>query len=470
MQMEELQSYTVLVALPESSGLMDMGRALSETVPSEIILSPVYEEALDIARREPVSLLIADQDVVDWELSAIEYEVRNTTSYAETLYLTSETDPAKLSSLMTRKRTQVLHKPLHVDALVRIAVVQLHRFHEEAAKRRRFSDMARTSLKRIKVSAHPAVKASRPDKRPGVKIMKKKKLMKPVPFKEPPKLLDDRYRIDFKINEGGHGTIYKATDTLLDMPVAVKVLSDRFQTDVDAMSGLRREARVAIQLSHKHIVRLHNLQNSKGVFYLVMEYIQGISLGEFLRHIGPMEWSAVLQAVFICADALSYAHRRGILHRDIKPSNLMLREDGVLKIIDFGMACLAQSDRMNEYIVGTPYYISPEELKGQPLDQRADVFSLGVTVHELLTGHLPIEDGAAPPDLKMYHPVSDPRLPDELRAVLDRAMAVKPDQRWVDLNAFARALHQTMPGGGRMAFMPSQATQRIEIPEGPPAA
>lgn len=252
-------------------------------------------------------------------------------------------------------------------------------------------------------------------------------------------VLDNRYSIEEKIKEGGAGIIYKAQDKLLNMPVAIKVLSDELSGDRESMSQLLYEARYAMQLSHKHIVRLHNINESSGFYYLVMEYIDGMTLREMLQGNAAMDVATVAQIAEVMGDALGYAHRHGIYHRDLKPDNVMVSEDGVLKIIDFGLACLARQVRQHQDICGTPFYMSPEEIEGVALDQRVDIYALGVMLHELLTGRLPLDEEKPPEDFMHFEPACSCALPEGLRAVLQRAMAVDRDLRWTDVVEFTEA-------------------------------
>lgn len=414
------RGFKILVVLDEASGLMELGQALSEALSSEIILSPVADEALDIVRKENITLLVADLDHEELAGGRVHQEMMKNRDNVPALFLSSSDELCKLQALTQNPHMRFIKKPCDPAEAAEQVAVMLKRYADSQRRENDFQEFAAHSILRIKKrrDGPPLSVGDTHAGKPRVTVTRKKPPVIAVRKKDPIKLIDKRYRVDYMINEGGHGTLYRAVDQLLDMPVAIKVLSERFLSDEEALADLRKEARIAIQLSHKHIIRLHNIQQSRDIFYLVMEYINGFTLSEYLTNLGAMEWSAVLRVVFICADALSYAHRRGIYHRDLKPSNLMLTEDGVLKIIDFGMACLAMTDRKNEYIMGTPYYISPEEVRGRPIDQRADVFSLGVTVHELMTGHLPLPPGDIKPDVLTYRPRIDERLPETLRAVL----------------------------------------------------
>jgi CheY-like chemotaxis protein len=252
--------------------------------------------------------------------------------------------------------------------------------------------------------------------------------------------VDERYTNLQPIRKGGSGEVYKAMDVLLNMPVAIKVLSAQTANEAAVVTELFNEARIAMQLTHKHIVRLHNINKTKrGLCYLVMEYIDGCTFRELLEQEGPLPKDMVVNIVTICEDALGYAHRRQIYHRDLKPSNLMLSEDGLLKIIDLGLACLSMKARTEDVACGTPYYISPEEVGGKPVDQRTDIYSLGIMIHEFLTGVLPFVEGMADVDSLSFLPMASSDLPEPVRKVLQQCFAVDPDDRWVTVHDFANA-------------------------------
>ncbi|MDA0578709.1 MAG: protein kinase, partial [Verrucomicrobia bacterium] len=182
-----------------------------------------------------------------------------------------------------------------------------------------------------------------------------------------PLLEHKRYQDLEMISEGSTASVFKARDVLLNTRVAIKLISQKVTRDPRIMATVLAEARLAMQLSHRHIVRLHNIEEVDGSYFLVMEYIGGPTLRTLLKEHGPLPLDTVRQVLDVCDDALSYAHRRTILHCDIKPENLIITDDGVLKVIDFGIACLAvESARQRDALCGTPYYLSPEEIRGTP--------------------------------------------------------------------------------------------------------
>ena len=183
-----------------------------------------------------------------------------------------------------------------------------------------------------------------------------------------------------------------------------------------------------------------------------MEYIDGCTLADLLESRGHLAPDMILQILDILDDALGYAHRRGVYHRDLKPDNIMLGDDGLLKIIDFGLACLAETKRTKLEIRGTPYYMSPEEMECSDIDQRADVYSLSVMIHELIIGHLPRHDGLeAPENILDYRPMPYPELPEDVQNVLLKGWALNADDRWPDVASFFLALRSALKAGYNLA-------------------
>ncbi len=255
-------------------------------------------------------------------------------------------------------------------------------------------------------------------------------------------ILGDRYELGGILGEGGIGTVYKAQDLFLNMPVAVKILNAEVSGNELAIATLKDEARIAMQLSHKHIVRLHNLQKEGRHYYLVMEYVKGQTLWDIVNKHGALALDSVLQIVYVCSDAISYAHRHGVLHKDLKPDNILLDEDGVLKIIDFGIACLANAQSEEAIIMGTPAYMSPEQLRGEKLDARSDIYSLGMIVYELLTGKPPFPGDITLENVWDHLPADVSNLPvsPEIADVIECAVALHSEDRFESMFAFSTAL------------------------------
>jgi eukaryotic-like serine/threonine-protein kinase len=210
---------------------------------------------------------------------------------------------------------------------------------------------------------------------------------------EPGQLLTSRYEIKRVLGAGGMGMVYKATDMELGETVAIKTLRPEIMDmDPAALDRFRSEIRLARKISHRNVVRTHDIGESNGLYFITMEYVEGSSLKELILARGRLPAAAVIAIGKQLCRALEVAHDAGVIHRDIKPQNMVVEADGVLKVMDFGIARLrSRSDGHTQagMVVGTPEYMSPEQLRGDELDERADLYSAGVVLYESLTGKLP---------------------------------------------------------------------------------
>ncbi|MGH9848144.1 MAG: serine/threonine-protein kinase, partial [Blastocatellia bacterium] len=263
------------------------------------------------------------------------------------------------------------------------------------------------------------------------------------------------YRILERIGAGGMGEVYLAEDARLDRKVALKLLPDQFTTDVERLQRFVREAKAASTLNHPNIIVIHEIGHEIGetgeTHYIAMEFIEGRTLRQQMKQSGirPREALAVATQV---ASALAAAHATGIVHRDIKPENIMLRPDGLVKVLDFGLAKLtesrsqpndAQATTVTGYstdkglVMGTPRYMSPEQARGQKVDARTDIFSLGVVLYEMIAGSAPFE-GGTPSDvivaiLTSYPPPLAshwPEAPGELELIVEKALRKDREKRY----------------------------------------
>jgi CHASE2 domain-containing sensor protein len=205
-----------------------------------------------------------------------------------------------------------------------------------------------------------------------------------------------RYKILELIGKGGMGTVHKGLDPVLDRLVALKTIRSDFALSGVEVSELKerllREAKAAGNLSHPNIVIIYDVGEQEGLQYIAMEYLSGYTLESFILKKKELNYKIVAKILMQVCAALNYAHQRGIVHRDIKPSNIMLLENFVVKVMDFGIARLQTSSlTQKDVTLGTPHYISPEQLEGKPADKRSDIFSLGVVIYELLTGEKPFK-------------------------------------------------------------------------------
>ena len=199
-----------------------------------------------------------------------------------------------------------------------------------------------------------------------------------------------RYRIVECIGRGGMGVLYRATDPLLERDVAIKLMLVDFKSDPSARERFHREARAVARLQHRNVVTIHELGDSEGIPYIVMEFLSGRDLEALLKRDPPLGLDEKLDVTIQLCVGLSYAHEQGIVHRDIKPSNVRVLEDGTVKILDFGIAKFAMSAMTQSgSVMGTAQYMAPEQIMGQPVDGRADLFSTGVLLYEIIAGQKP---------------------------------------------------------------------------------
>ena len=205
-------------------------------------------------------------------------------------------------------------------------------------------------------------------------------------------MLDNRYEILEVIGSGGMAVVYKALCHRLNRNVAVKVLKDEFANDNEFREHFRAESQAVAMLSHPNIVSVYDFSRDYNCQYIVMELLEGITLKQYMQKKGALSWKEALHFATQIARALSHAHSKGIVHRDIKPQNIMVVKDGSIKVADFGIAHLQnESNTEAPETMGSIHYISPEQAHGDPVDARADIYSLGVVMYEMLTGRLPYE-------------------------------------------------------------------------------
>jgi predicted Ser/Thr protein kinase len=218
-----------------------------------------------------------------------------------------------------------------------------------------------------------------------------------------------RYQLLEEIGRGGMGVVYRAHDKRLDRVVALKRLTERLQSHPRAVQLLLREARAAAQLNHPNIVTVYDVDHEDGAYFITMELLEGHTLASLLRRRGRFTAPEVVWLAHQAASGLAYAHERRIVHRDVKTANLFLTRDRVVKIMDFGLAKMVEAvRRRSTRIGGTPDYMAPEQALGLEVDGRADLYALGVTLYELLTGSVPFAEGDAPAQ-RGHAPPPDPR-------------------------------------------------------------
>lgn len=253
------------------------------------------------------------------------------------------------------------------------------------------------------------------------------------------KRLDGRYLVDELVGIGGMANVYKATDVSNGRVVAIKILRDEYVQNQELLRRFKNESKAVALLSHQNIVRVYDVNFSDKVNYIVMEYIDGVTLKEYIEHKGVLGWKEAVYFTVQILRALQHAHDNGIVHRDIKPQNIMLLKDGSIKVTDFGIARFARSGMhtMTDKAIGSVHYISPEQAKGEVTDNRADLYSVGVMMYEMLAGRLPFEaESAVSVAIKHIEEVPrslrsvNPDIPEALESIVLRAMQKDADNRY----------------------------------------
>lgn len=237
------------------------------------------------------------------------------------------------------------------------------------------------------------------------------------------KRLDGRYEIQEIVGVGGMSVVYKAYDNIDDRIVAVKILKDEFLANEEFRRRFKNESKAIAVLSHPNIVRVYDVNFGERLQYIVMEYVDGITLKEYIQQQGTVSWNDALHFVSQILRALQHAHDKGIVHRDIKPQNIILLQNGNIKVTDFGIARFSRSDTrtMTEKAIGSVHYISPEQARGDMTDEKADIYSVGVVLYEMLTGKVPFESDSAV-SVAIMQLQADPTPPSDLNPAIPRGL------------------------------------------------
>ena len=261
--------------------------------------------------------------------------------------------------------------------------------------------------------------------------------------------ISDRYQIIKSIGEGGMANVYLAYDTILDRNVAVKVLRGDLSSDEKFVRRFQREALAASSLTHPNIVEVYDVGEDNGEYYIVMEYIEGKHLKNLLKKRGKLTLSEAVDIMLQITDGMAAAHDSYIIHRDIKPQNIMILENGLVKITDFGIAMAMNATQLTQTnsVMGSVHYLPPEQASGQGSTLQSDIYSMGIVMFELLTGELPFKgDNAVEIALKhLKEPIPDireklPNVPNSIYNIIKRATAKNPKNRYHD----AREMHEDL--------------------------
>jgi len=270
---------------------------------------------------------------------------------------------------------------------------------------------------------------------------------------EPNEILDDRYKIQYTLGEGGSAFVYKAHDLITDKDVAIKMLRPESEANSVSLARFEREARAAASLNHQNIVRVYNVGTWKGKPYMVNEFVNGQTLHQFLEVRGKFSIPEALDIMYQLCSAILYAHQHGVIHRDIKPANIFMTRDGTIKLGDFGIATFQNSDRItrDHMLSGTPAYLAPEVINTNVASEKSDIYSMGVTFFELVTGKVPF-DGADNmtilnahltepfPSVRKYNP----HVPEAVESIIDKACEKDPTERYLDAGYLRRDIERLM--------------------------
>lgn len=273
-------------------------------------------------------------------------------------------------------------------------------------------------------------------------------------------MLDDRYEILELIGSGGMANVYKALCHRLNRYDAIKIMRDDTAANEEFKKHFRDESKAVAMLSHPNIVSVYDVSHNDGIEYIVMELVDGITLKDYMRANGPLKPAQVLDFSIQISRALAHAHSKGIIHRDIKPQNVMLLDDGLIKVGDFGIAALeSEIEETSDVTIGSVHYIAPEQARGLAADARSDIYSLGIVMYEMMTGQLPY-NGSSELEVAVKHMNTDPvhpraimpGIPKELEKICLKAMATDISDRYqsaeeilAELEKISKKLHKQEP-------------------------
>jgi len=264
-------------------------------------------------------------------------------------------------------------------------------------------------------------------------------------------LLENRYEILGKIGSGGMADVYKAKCRKLGRYVAVKVLKPEYSNDEHFLAKFSAEAQAAARLAHPNIVNVYDVGEEKDLHYIVLELVEGITLKQYIEKKGKLEIRESIGIAMQIAQGMETAHEHKIIHRDIKPQNIMISKDGKVKVTDFGIAKAPSSQTINSATMGSVHYISPEQARGGYCDERSDIYSLGITMYEMLTGHVPYEgDSAVAVALlhiqgEMDSPLKyDSMIPVSLEKIIMKCTQKKPEMRYANVSLLIADLRRSL--------------------------
>ncbi len=280
-------------------------------------------------------------------------------------------------------------------------------------------------------------------------------------------ILSGRYAISGRIGTGGMADVYKALDHKLNRYVAIKVLKSEFREDENFLKKFQTEAQSAAGLLHPNIVNIYDVGEDRDVIYIVMEYIDGITLKEYIQKKGNLTSKEVISIAVQVCNAMEVAHGRNIIHRDIKPQNIMITKEGKVKVTDFGIAKATSSNTISTNMMGSVHYTSPEQARGGFSNAKSDIYSLGISMYEMITGELPF-DGDSTVSIALKHLQDDMPLPSEvvpdipysLERIIMKCTQKSPDRRYADITLLEKDLRKSLadPDGDFVVIAPLRSS------------
>lgn len=263
--------------------------------------------------------------------------------------------------------------------------------------------------------------------------------------------ISDRYEVTDKVGSGGMSDVYKAKDHKLNRFVAMKVLKSEFSEDKNFVTKFKVEAQSAAGLSHPNIVNVFDVGEDNGIHYIVMELIEGITLKKYIERKGQLSVKEAVSILIQVAQGIEAAHNNHIIHRDIKPQNIIISKEGKVKVTDFGIARAASTNTISSNAMGSVHYISPEQAKGGFIDEKSDIYSLGITLYEMLTGRVPFE-GDSTVSIALQHVQNDmpspkiyvEELPISVEKIIEKCTQKKPDRRYLKVSSLIADLKRSL--------------------------
>jgi serine/threonine-protein kinase len=280
--------------------------------------------------------------------------------------------------------------------------------------------------------------------------------------------LENRFQLLKELGRGGMGIVFQAYDKQLKEQVAIKVLSPLLSNNAEALERLKREVSAARRITHPNVIRIHDISESEGLHFVSMEYFHGVTLRELIQRNGSCSLNHGAQIAFQICDGLEGAHRQSVIHRDLKSQNIIVNDTGVVKIIDFGLAFCAQMEGMTAtgLVLGTPEYMSPEQVSGKKADERADIYSFGIILYEIFTGRVPftgesaisvgfqqLRDEPLPPS------EVNPKISAELEQVILKALQKNPADRYSSIQEMRLQLEDIFRGMHPVTAIREQSVQ-----------